>query len=158
MKVFCPRKGPSGLCFFLAVIAGLVMALTAGPGVWRDAGAQTEGRVPGEALGKTSDSDMWRAVRRGEGGLIVLPDVRPEQVLTAPFDDCVKADNCTEAAVGFSMPIHAIFPPIREPQGKGTSSEALGLLAVVFGGGLIAGLLFLLRLGRSGGGATADEG
>ncbi len=138
--------------------AALAFGLTVGPGVWRGAAAQTEGRVPGNTLGEASSADIWRSIRGGEGGVILTPDVRPDQVLTAPFGDCVKAGNCTERAVGFTMPIHATMPAIHEPQGKGASREALALLAVAVGGGLIALALFVRRLGRAGAGEMPDHG
>lgn len=133
-----------------AVAAGLAVAA----GGWRDAAAQTEGQVPGNALGKTSDSDMWRAVRRGEGGIIFTPDVRPQALLTAPFDDCVKEANCTETAIGFTLPIHEDFPAIRTAQGKGLGNGAIGLIAMLFAGGLLGGGIFVWRLG----GEAPEEG
>lgn len=35
-----------------------------------DALAQQQGQVPGSSLGNSSDSELWRAIRQGEGGLI----------------------------------------------------------------------------------------
>jgi formate dehydrogenase subunit gamma len=34
----------------------------------------TEGRVPGETLGNTSDSQLWRNIRRGVEGTVSIPD------------------------------------------------------------------------------------
>lgn len=36
--------------------------------------AQTEGRVPGNALGGVSDAEMWRGVRQGVTGTVSIPD------------------------------------------------------------------------------------
>ena len=36
--------------------------------------AQTKGEVPGRAVGGTSDSDSWRAIRRGLRGTVSIPD------------------------------------------------------------------------------------
>ncbi|MBK8909409.1 MAG: formate dehydrogenase subunit gamma [Rhodospirillales bacterium] len=36
--------------------------------------AQTEGRVPGNALGGISDAEMWRDVRQGVKGTVSIPD------------------------------------------------------------------------------------
>ncbi len=126
----------------LTVVAGIAV----GTSGWLDAAAQTEGEVPWNTLGKLNDSDMWRSVRRGEGGIIYTPDVRPQPLLDAPFNDCVKASNCTESAIGFTLPIHEEFPAILAAQGKGLGNDAIGLLAVLFAGSLIGGGLFLRRL------------
>jgi formate dehydrogenase subunit gamma len=53
-----------------AVLLGAGLATVAVP----QALAQEEGRVPGEALGSQSDSDFWRAIRRGERGYVPIPD------------------------------------------------------------------------------------
>jgi hypothetical protein len=150
----CLRKGLGGLSLLLAI----ALALTAAAGAWRDAAAQTEGRVPGNTLGQESDSDLWRAIRGGEGGVIISPDARPETVLTAPFSDCVKADNCSETAVGFSMAIHDSMPAIYKPYGEGTSREVMGFLAFVLGVGLIGLALFVRRLGQEGAGEMPHDG
>ncbi len=124
-------------------VLALCLALTV---AWREAPAQTEGEVPGEAIGKTSDSEMWRAVRRGVGGIIFNPDTRPQPIIMAPYEDCAKAGLCTETAIGFLMPIHDDYPAIRTAQGKGLSDGAIGLLALMFAGSLIGGGIFLWRL------------
>lgn len=36
--------------------------------------AQQKGTVPGESVGNTSTSDMWRIIRRGDRGSVTLPD------------------------------------------------------------------------------------
>jgi formate dehydrogenase subunit gamma len=36
--------------------------------------AQQKGAVPGESVGNTSTSDMWRIIRRGDRGSVTLPD------------------------------------------------------------------------------------
>lgn len=128
------------------VVLALLVGLAVAAGGWRGAAAQTEGQVPGNALGKTSDSDMWRAVRRGVGGIIFNPDTRPQPIIMAPYEDCAKAGLCTELAIGFLLPIHDDFPAIRTAQGKGLSDGAIGLLAVLFAGCLIGGGIFLWRL------------
>jgi len=65
----------------LPIVAG-VLALgwggqlppAGGNAVVSQAQAQEQGAVPGESVGKTSSSDMWRAVRRGAPGSVSLPD------------------------------------------------------------------------------------
>jgi formate dehydrogenase subunit gamma len=64
------------------MVAALVLvlaSLTIGaiPGaldVVHPAMAQQEGRVPGAALGNTSDSDFWRAIRQGGQGMVSIPN------------------------------------------------------------------------------------
>ncbi|MGH6943772.1 MAG: formate dehydrogenase subunit gamma [Geminicoccaceae bacterium] len=36
--------------------------------------AQEQGRVPGQALGNTSDADFWREIRRGQQGSVSIPN------------------------------------------------------------------------------------
>lgn len=38
------------------------------------ANAQEQGRVPGNVLGNTSDSEFWRAIRKGRSGSVSIPD------------------------------------------------------------------------------------
>jgi len=63
--------------FVLATFALAAIAVTA-PGDIGTAGgtawAQDRGAVPGDSVGNTSSSDMWRAIRRGERGGVSLPD------------------------------------------------------------------------------------
>ena len=53
----------AGLAVILAS-AGLV-ALTGAPPVGHPAQAQVLDKPPGESLGNTSDSDLWRTLRKG---------------------------------------------------------------------------------------------
>jgi formate dehydrogenase subunit gamma len=60
---------------------GLIVLLAMGPGAgpWqmhREAFAQDQGAVPGNALGNASDADFWRAIRRGERFTTSLPGDR----------------------------------------------------------------------------------
>ncbi len=59
-----------------AILAGaLACAVLTGVSVLDgQAVAQTEGRVPGGALGNTSDSELWRAMRLGVAGTVSIPD------------------------------------------------------------------------------------
>ena len=43
-------------------------------GVNQEAAAQSGGTVPGESLGSTSDSEFWRAIRKGAQGSVSTPD------------------------------------------------------------------------------------
>ncbi|HJM61422.1 MAG TPA: hypothetical protein QF813_08025, partial [Alphaproteobacteria bacterium] len=79
-------------------------------------------------------------------------------VLAAPFGDCIKAGNCSEMAVGFTLPIHASMPPIYEPYGEGSNREVIGFLVFVLGVGLIGLVLFVRRLGQVGAGEVPRDG
>ena len=59
----------SAILFLLAVAFGAAVGLTGSPVLDNAAVAQAGGKVPGSALGNTSDSELWRAVRRGAQGL-----------------------------------------------------------------------------------------
>lgn len=52
-------------------VAGPVSTL---PGLDGPAVAQDAGQVPGEALGNTSDSEIWRELRGGAQGTVSIPD------------------------------------------------------------------------------------
>jgi len=54
--------------------AGPSPSSTGGISFVADARAQQGGTVPGESIGNTSSSDMWRAIRRGAPGSVSLPD------------------------------------------------------------------------------------
>ena len=58
--------------FALGVIGVVVPEPSAhfGGAAW----AQERGAVPGESIGNTSTSEMWRAIRRGDRGTVSLPD------------------------------------------------------------------------------------
>jgi len=43
--------------------------------------AQEQGTVPGEALGSTSDSEFWRAIREGDRGYAPIPDPNAAQLI-----------------------------------------------------------------------------
>ncbi len=82
---------PVALCVALAM-AFIVMAVAA------PAEAQTQGRatqsaqplggqVPGEALGATSDAEIWRAVRRGLQGNVSIPDKQAGVMIQSEGDN-----------------------------------------------------------------------
>ena len=60
--------------FFAVVFYGLALGMTGSPGLDNAAVAQTQGKVPGDALGNRSDTEMWREIRRGARGNVSLPD------------------------------------------------------------------------------------
>ena len=58
--------------FILAVLAlGVTLA---GFAFHTGAGAQVSGEVPGQSLGVSSDAELWRRVRHGEGFSVSVPD------------------------------------------------------------------------------------
>jgi formate dehydrogenase subunit gamma len=71
---------------------GLIAMLSvgAGGGPWpeaRSALAQEQGRVPGGALGNTSSSDFWRAIRQGESFSTSLPNERGAVLIQSEGDN-----------------------------------------------------------------------
>lgn len=103
--------------------------------------------VTNTANGAASVSDFWRAVRSGKTGYVADPTSQSGLLITDWPKDCVEAGNCTERAVGFTLPIHDLMPVIREPEGQGvqwrTVLFALGLFVAL----LISGALFVRKLG-----------
>ena len=66
----------------LALVAAVLIAATAVLTVHTaPALAQQEGRVPGDALGSTSDADFWRALRQGAQGTVPQPDPSAGQLI-----------------------------------------------------------------------------
>lgn len=63
------------LTFFIVLLSqSLVFEAVAQSDVRPPEGAVTGGTVPGNALGNTSDSEMWRTVRGGVQGQVSIPD------------------------------------------------------------------------------------
>lgn len=68
------------LSHILAVLGFFVLGLggalndTGGVDLTSPAVAQQKGTVPGDSVGNTSTSDMWRIIRRGDRGSVTLPD------------------------------------------------------------------------------------
>jgi formate dehydrogenase subunit gamma len=63
--------------FGLALAAALLCAGLATIAI-PQAQAQQQGGVPGDALGNQSDTDFWRAIRRGERGYVPIPNEQAE--------------------------------------------------------------------------------
>lgn len=59
---------------FAVLLYASVAVLTGSPPFDHAAIAQTGGSVPGESVGSTSDSEIWRAIRRGAQGNVSIPD------------------------------------------------------------------------------------
>lgn len=74
-----------GLIPAVLILAGVYAAISVGGGLWLtdrtavaqgttgEAGADVQGQVPGNTLGNNSDSDLWRAIRRGAEGSVSAP-------------------------------------------------------------------------------------
>jgi hypothetical protein len=61
--------------------------------------------------------------------------------------DCVEAGNCTERAVGFTLPIHDLMPAVREPEGQGAKWQTVAFVVGLFAALLVAGVVFVRVLG-----------
>ena len=99
-------KNRSGRRVVVAVLAiSLVMALL-GAGLGgstafvQPAAAQTEGHVPGQTLGNTSDAEMWRAVRHGVAGTVSIPDQKAGLLVQSEGDNWRAWRNGPIAVVG----------------------------------------------------------
>jgi formate dehydrogenase subunit gamma len=74
------RKPILNLSRVIAVLGFFVLGLSGalpnsgGIDLVTPAFAQQKGTVPGESVGNTSTSDMWRIIRRGDRGSVTLPD------------------------------------------------------------------------------------
>lgn len=119
------------------VVLGVVLVLVAGGVVAQD--------QPGGRPADSSVADYWRAVRQGEFGSVQTPDAAGGQLIRS------LVPGCTEKAVGFNAPVHALMPPVKaaQAQGLGADRDALLLLAGVFGFALGAGAMLARNLGRA---------
>ncbi len=108
-------------------------------------------RVAAPSVAATSEpanvSDFWRAVRGGQSGTVAGPNAQSGLLITDWPKDCVEAGNCTERAVGFTLPIHDLMPAIREPEGQGAEWQTVAFVIVLFSALLVAGGFFIHVLG-----------
>lgn len=83
---------------FFAFLAGFIVVVLVGvTGLAGSARAQatapelrvapTGGTVPGDALGATSDSEFWRAIRKGAQGTVSIPDQKAAQLIQSEGDN-----------------------------------------------------------------------
>ncbi len=92
-------------------------------------------------------ADLWRVIRKGQKGVVANPGRNSAQLVVAiPRGDCQQVGSCTEQAVGFTLPIHALVPEIKEPEGVDGTMVTIGFVSLLFGGLLFAGVLFAVRL------------
>lgn len=74
------------------LIAGLIgyagtVGLTGSADLQHAATAQQSGKVPGESLGNASDTDLWRAIRKGERGSVSIPDQQARVLIQSEGDN-----------------------------------------------------------------------
>ncbi|HSM19936.1 MAG TPA: formate dehydrogenase subunit gamma [Hyphomicrobiales bacterium] len=87
----------SSRCLFAVFATLLVAVLIGGVGLTGPAhgqevapelrGQTTGGEVPGDALGTTSDSEFWRAVRQGDRGTVSIPDEKAARLIQSEGDN-----------------------------------------------------------------------
>lgn len=69
---------------FLAILFLAFFVLTAEQ---HNVRAQQSGTVPGQTLGNSSNSDLWRAVRKGVRGKVSIPDKKAGQLIQSEGDN-----------------------------------------------------------------------
>ncbi|MFQ5660075.1 MAG: hypothetical protein ACE5GZ_06580 [Gammaproteobacteria bacterium] len=128
---------------FLAVAGGTTRAAPA-PEMQR---SRQPVLLPAEIRGEQSVADFWRAIRDSERGYVAGPKSQSGILIVDWPKDCAKAGNCTERAVGFTLPIHDLMPAIREPEGQGVRRDTVLFVLVLFGALILAGMVFVYKLG-----------
>lgn len=102
-----------------------------------------------EIPGRANLTDFWSAVKGGETGRPSSSGVKADYLMHAPNPACADGKPCTEAAVGFALPVHATMsePLVRVGDGAQTGPLAvLGFFGVL---GLLYALTLLFRLGKA---------
>jgi len=84
----------------LAVLYAGAAGLTLSPSLDAPAIAQTEGAVPGSALGTTNDAEFWRQVRKGVTGSVSIPDGKAAVLVQSEGDNWRAWRNGPIAVVG----------------------------------------------------------
>ena len=93
----CQKAGASKRRKAGLIIAGVVLMLITAlvierapdltaPALVGEALAQQQGQVPGDTLGGTSDSEFWRAIRRGDAGRVSGPDAQAGVMIQSEGD------------------------------------------------------------------------
>jgi formate dehydrogenase subunit gamma len=65
---------PVSIVLFAAALVIASAGLIGSPHFTNSAAAQSSGQVPGQSLGNTSDSELWRAIRKGKQGNVSIQD------------------------------------------------------------------------------------
>jgi len=69
---------------FFAIVFVALFVLTVDQ---NSANAQQGGTVPGQSLGGSSDSELWRAIRKGTRGTVSIPDKQAGQLIQSEGDN-----------------------------------------------------------------------
>lgn len=70
-----------------ALLYATAATMTGSPSLDGAAVAQTGGTVPGDSLGSTSDTDFWRAIRRGAQGTVSIEDKKAGIMIQSEGDN-----------------------------------------------------------------------
>jgi formate dehydrogenase subunit gamma len=70
-----------------ALLYAAAAVLTGSPSLDNPALAQASGNVPGNALGNSSDADVWRAIRRGAQGTVSIEDKKAGYMIQSEGDN-----------------------------------------------------------------------
>lgn len=84
----------------LTLLAFAALQLTATVAFDHRAVAQTKGVVPGAAVGGSSDSDSWRAIRRGVRGAVSIPNKRAGVMIQSEGENWRAIRNGPVSAYG----------------------------------------------------------
>jgi len=104
-------------------------------------------------------TDLWRAIREGQTGFVANPGRNSARLVVGiPRKDCSKTGNCTEQALGFSLPIHMRVPDIREKQGVGGEISSISFVLVIIAGLMLAGVVFTVKLTKGKSDDVTTEG
>ncbi len=97
------RRLVAAMSMVLAVAYVGAAGLTLSPTLDVAAFAQTDGRVPGDALGNVNDAELWRHVRQGERGTVSLPNKQAGVLVQSEGDNWMNWRNGPIALVGAIM-------------------------------------------------------
>lgn len=85
MTWLCRTLGCLGLA--LAIGYAALVGVSGSFDLNRSAWAQTQGQVPGRALGTVNDAELWRLVRQGVKGTVSIPDKKAGVLVQSEGDD-----------------------------------------------------------------------
>lgn len=94
------RRLAVGTAMFLAILYAGAAGLTLSPVFDAPAIAQTDGAVPGSALGNVNDAEFWRQVRKGVTGSVSIPDKKAAVLVQSEGDNWRAWRNGPIAWVG----------------------------------------------------------
>ncbi len=97
------RRLIAGGVIALAIFYAGTTALLLSPSLNAPAFAQTDGRVPGGALGTVNDAELWRQVRQGDRGTVSLPNKQAGVLVQSEGDNWMNWRNGPIALVGAIM-------------------------------------------------------